>query len=111
MKKYDIFIIEQNTDKEETKWKLIIDISKIWKQYETNTVSIEQFNNAYIQFLKNNKNIIIEKTNTWDKLNDIISRLEEKKDNEQNCLSIWDDIYDWGDNNLVEIKTQNKKDF
>lgn len=110
MKKYIDFILEQNEEKEED-WKLSIDISKMWNQYGKGKVSLEQFNTAYANFLKSNQNIIQEKTQSWNELSEIITRLEEKKSDEEGSFAIWDDIYDWGDSNLVEIKAQNKSDF
>ena len=110
MKNYGDFILEQNKESEED-WKLSIDVSKMWNQYEKNQVTLEQFNIAYANFLKNNQNIIQEKTQSWKELNDIITRLEEKKSDEEGSFAVWDDIYDWGDSNLVEIKAENKSDF
>jgi hypothetical protein len=97
-------------------WKLILNISKIWKDsiYE-NSNELELFNNQYINFLNQQKNLIIEKTSTdvWTKLEELILRLNENKNNISESSSIWDDIYDWADANLVEIKTETelKKDF
>lgn len=111
MKSYYEFIYENAQSDED--WKLVINISKIWKQYENKQITIVQFNDAYINFLKNNQNIIQERVGeaAWQKLNEIISRLEEKKENEEESNSVWDDIYDWGDSNLIEIKAEAKTDF
>ena len=110
MLKYQDFILEQNEDKEE-EWKLTINISKMWKQYDKGDVTIEQFNTAYINFLRNNQNIIQEKTGNWETLNKAIIKLEEKISDEKDSYAAWDNIYDWGDSNLVEIKAKNKTDF
>jgi len=110
MKKYSDFILEQSQEVEDD-WKLSIDVSKMWNQYDKGQVTLEQFNIAYVNFLRNNQNIIQEKTQSWKELNDIITRLEEKKSDEEGSFSVWDDIYDWGDSNLVEIKAENKSDF
>lgn len=110
MLKYNDFILEQNEEKEED-WKLSIDISKMWKQYEKGDVTLDKFNTAYINFLKNNQQLIEEKTGAWEKLNETLIKLEEKKEDEKGSFAIWDDIYDWGDGNLVEIKAENKSDF
>lgn len=109
MLKYKNFLLEQ--EEKEENWKLTIDISKIWNQYDKNIIGLDRFNSAYIEFLTHNKDIIQEKTNNWEKLNDIIIRLNEKKSDIENSYAVWDDIYDWGDSNLVEIKVQNKIDF
>ena len=110
MKKYIDFVLEQNEEKEED-WKLSIDVSKMWNQYEKEQVTLEQFNTAYIKFLQENQSTIQDKTQSWDKLNEIIVKLEEKKSDMEGSFAVWDDIYDWGDTNLVEIKAQNNADF
>ncbi len=111
MKNYENFILEQNQDETQEDWSLSIDISKMWSQYEKSEVTIEQFNTAYINFLNNNQQIIQDKTSAWNKLTEIIVKLEEKKSDEEGCFSIWNDIYDWADSNLVEINAKYKSDF
>ena len=111
MEKYSDIILEQNKESKEDDWKLSIDVSKIWNQYDKGQITLEQFNAGYANFLKSNQNIIQEKTQSWKELNDIIIRLEKKKSDEEGSFAVWDDIYDWGDSNLVEIKAENKSDF
>ena len=109
MRNYIDFILEQKEKEED--WKFSIDVSKMWNQYEKEQVTLEQFNTAYIKFLQENQSAIQDTTKSWDKLNEIIIKLEEKKSDVEGSFAIWDDIYDWADSNLVEIKAQNKKDF
>ncbi len=105
-------------EQKEQNWKLILDISKIWNDnlYENNT-ELLSFNEQYIKFLNSQKNLIIKNTseNAWIKLEELIKRLTEHKDKLVESTSVWDDIYDWGDSNLVQIKvqddTQTKTDF
>lgn len=101
-------------EQKEENWKLILDISKIWKDslYENNNDLIS-FNEQYINFLNSNKNLIIKQTseNSWIKLEELINRLSESKDNITESSSVWDDIYDWADGNIVQIKVENEKDF
>lgn len=101
-------------EQKEENWKLILDISKIWKDslYENNNDLI-LFNEQYINFLNSNKNLIIKQTseNSWIKLEELINRLNESKDNITESSSVWDDIYDWADGNIVQIKVENEKDF
>jgi len=101
-------------EQKEENWKLILDISKIWKDslYENNNDLI-LFNEQYINFLNSNKNLIIKQTseNSWIKLEELINRLSESKDNITESSSVWDDIYDWADGNIVQIKVENEKDF
>jgi len=99
-------------EQKEEGWKLVLDISKIWKDslYE-NTNELVLFNNNYISFLNNQKGLIIKQTseNSWLKLQELIDRLTKNKDKIEESTSVWDDIYDWGDSNMVEIKTEQEK--
>lgn len=110
------FKLFEQSQKEEN-WKLVLDISKIWKDsiYQ-NTNELLQFNEQYVNFLNQNKDLIIQNTSeeSWNKLLELINRLNENKNKLTESASVWDDIYDWGDSNLVEIKAQEetlKKDF
>jgi len=95
-------------EQKEQDWKLILDISKIWNDslYE-NSNELVKFNENYINFLNNQKELIIKQTsqNSWVKLQELIDRMLKNKDKIEESTSIWDDIYDWGDSNMVEIKT------
>lgn len=112
--KFRLFEQSQN----EQDWKLLLDISKIWKDscYQ-NPNELLQFNEQYINFLTQQQNLITEKTSTeaWSKLQELITRLGENKDKITESSSVWDDIYDWADSNMVEITTDStetmKKDF
>jgi putative heme iron utilization protein len=95
---------------DEKDWKLKLDISKIWKDtvYD-NANELLTFNDQYINFLNSNKDLIVQKTseNAWIKLQELITRLTENKEKIVESNSVWDDIYDWGDTNMIEIKTEN----
>lgn len=110
------FKLFEQEEKKEKDWKLVLDISKIWKDslYE-NKNDLLSFNEQYIDFLNKQKDLIIEKTseNAWVKLKELIDRLIENKDKIVESSSVWDDIYDWGDTNFIEIKVQDEvqKDF
>lgn len=105
--KFKLFEQNSNQDKEKD-WKLTLDISKIWKDsvYE-NSNELVSFNDQYINFLNSQKDLIIKQTseNAWVKLQELIARINENKDKIVESSSVWDDIYDWGDTNLVQIKT------
>ena len=66
------------------------------------------FERAFSAFLNQNKDLIIQNTSeeSWNKLLELINRLNENKNKLTESASVWDDIYDWGDSNLVEIKAQ-----
>lgn len=99
-------------EQKEQDWKLILDISKIWNDtlYENNN-ELLKFNEQYINFLNSQKNLIIKQTseNSWNKLQELINRLTENKDKLVESSSVWDDIYDWGDSNLVQIKAKEQQ--
>ena len=82
---------------------------------EENGQIITNKRQQYINFLNQQKNLIIEKISidAWNKLEELINRLNENKNNISESSSVWDDIYDWADSNLVQIKVENelKKDF
>lgn len=99
-------------EQKEQDWKLKLDISKIWNDslYE-NANDLVKFNEQYVNFLNSQKNLIIKNTseNAWNKLQELINRLNENKDRIVESSSVWDDIYDWGDSNLVEIKAEEQQ--
>ena len=53
------------------------------------------------------KDLIIKKTsqNSWLKIQELIDRLIKNKNKIDESISVWDDIYDWADSNMIEIKT------
>lgn len=105
------FKLFEEKEKDEN-WKLVLDISKIWKDsiYE-NVNELSSFNDQYINFLNQNKDLIVEKTSedAWNKLQELINRLTENKDKITESSSVWDDIYDWADSNLIQIKAQEEQ--
>lgn len=109
--KYKIF------EKKEEDWKLKINISKIWNEsiYE-NVNDLVTFNDKYINFLNNQKDLIIKQTSneSWNKLQELITKLTENKNNVEKSMAIWDDIYDWADGNIIQITSKEeeiKSDF
>ena len=116
--KFKLFISENKSSEEkEQDWKLKLDISTIWKEsiYE-NSNDLISFNQQYINFLNAQQNLIIQNTSTeaWNKLTELINRLNENKDKITESASVWDDIYDWADGNMVNIQVEKeelKKDF
>ena len=96
-------------EQKEQEWKLILDISKIWKDslYE-NINDLTSFNDQYINFLNKQKDLIIKQTSeeAWNKLQELITKLGENKDKITESTSVWDDIYDWADSNFVQVIVQ-----
>jgi len=99
---------------EKQDWSLILDISKIWKDslYQNND-ELLQFNEQYINFLNQQKDLITKQTSedAWNKLEILINRMSENKDNLEASTSVWDDIYDWADGNMIHITAETEKDF
>ena len=103
----DSAVQDENSDS----WKLSLDISNLWSAYSNGSMSLSNFNTQYINFLNQYRELISQRTGEgWFNLQEIISKLEEKKDNLKSSRNLWDDIYDWGDKFLVEILSI-KKDF
>jgi len=105
-------MFEQQQEKQD--WSLILDISKIWKDslYQNND-DLLQFNEQYINFFNQQKDLITKQTSedAWNKLEILINRISENKDKLEESVSVWDDIYDWADSNSVQIISETKKDF
>jgi peptidoglycan hydrolase CwlO-like protein len=89
-----------------------LDISTIWKDslYE-NVNELVSFNQNYINFLNQQKDLITQQSSQeeWNKLKELITRLEENKNKIEESTSVWDDIYDWADGNMIEIKAESEQ--
>ena len=87
-------------------WRMQIDCTDIWNKYESKELTIEQFNTEYMNRLLKYKNDIINLgTDVWNKVVPLINKLNESKD-EETSLPLYEDIYDWADQNDVLIKTK-----
>ena len=99
-------------EQKDENWKLILDISTIWKDslYE-NVNELVSFNQNYINFLNQQKDLITQQSSQeeWNKLKELITRLEENKNKIEESTSVWDDIYDWADGNMIEIKAESEQ--
>lgn len=112
--KFKLFEQSQSQPENTDDWKLLLDITKIWKDsvYE-DTNKLISFNDQLINFFNKEKDLIIQNTSeeAWNKLQELTTRLNENKDKIIESSSVWDDIYDWGDTNFVEIRAELEKDF
>jgi hypothetical protein len=87
-------------------WRLQIDVSDIWNNYNKKATDITQFNSDYRKRLMEYKTQIAELGNdVWNELVPILNKMTEKK-TESDLFPIYDDIYSWGDQNDVLIKTK-----
>jgi hypothetical protein len=110
------FKLFEQAQKEED-WKLVLDISKIWNEsIYSDPNKLLQFNDQYINFLNSQKDLITQNTSeeAWTKLQELLNKLTENKDKITESCSVYDDIYDWADSNLVQLKAEaelQNKDF
>lgn len=91
---------------ENSEWDFEINISDIWNKYSNGNIDIKNLCISYKNTLLNKKNEIIAKfgEESWKKLDESAQKLSTVED-EKSANSIFDDIYDWADDNEVLIKT------
>ena len=85
-------------------WKLQINISDIWNEYNQKKISVQNFNKKYYNRLLEFKTDINNLGNdVWGDLEKLLVKLNT---NETDLSAVYDDIYDWADRNDVLIKTK-----
>jgi len=90
----------------EDDWRLQIDISDLWNNYESKKITIEQFNKEYAQrLIKYKEQISGLGSDIWNELVPKINDLNIKKTLEESLI-IYDGIYDISDKNDILIKTK-----
>lgn len=96
---------------ENSEWDFEINISDIWNKYSNGNIDIKNFCLSYKNVILNKKSEIISKfgEESWNKLNESVEKLNGI-DDEKKANSIFDDIYDWADDNEVLIKTYTEKE-
>ena len=85
-------------------WKLQINITDIWNEYNQKKISVQDFNKKYYNRLLEYKTDISNLGN--DIWIDLEKSLVKLNTNEPDLSSVYDDIYDWADRNDVLIKTK-----
>ncbi len=90
---------------EDTDWKLIIDISDIWKQYSNKNIDLDNFNNLYIKKLNENKNNISSVIGEfcWDEINNTYIKLQNGS-NIKECEKIYNKLYDIFDKYEIKLE-------
>lgn len=87
-------------------WRMQIDVTDIWNQYDSKGITIEQFNTEYKNRLLKYKNDIVNLgTDVWNEVVPIINKMNEGKD-EEILIPLYEDLYDWADKNDILIKTK-----
>lgn len=85
-------------------WKLALDISKIWKQYEDKDISAAQFNQKYSKFLEGNKSQILKfVVEDKEQFEEIIQKLKDETDINKS-ETLWNSMYDICDKNEILLK-------
>ena len=96
---------------ENVDWNIIIDISLFWNKYSNGELNISDFCKQYKQVILSKKDDIVVKLgqDSWNKLEVLLPKLDSVVTVEES-YSIFDDIYDWADNNEVLIKTNTENE-
>mgnify|MGYP006295979401 CR=1 FL=1 len=81
-------------------WKISIDISEFWNNYNDNKIDESSFVGELIKSFKE-KEKEIKEANCW---NNIVKELNKLHNNLQNSNSIYNNIYDICDKNLIQLK-------
>jgi hypothetical protein len=90
----------------EDDWKMQIDVTDIWNQYNKKEIDLLSFNKKYYDRLIEYKSDISEMgEDVWIKLQELLEKMIQKSE-ENELISIYDDIYNWADQNDVLIKTK-----
>ena len=88
-------------------WKLQINISDIWNQYTNKKLTLENFNNQYYNRLIQYKNDITNLgDDVWNNLSQLLPKLKETYTEQDDLITLYEDIYDWADKNDILIKTK-----
>jgi len=90
----------------EDEWKLQVDVTDLWNQYHEKKIDLVNFNAKYHNRLLEYKKDISELgEDVWTKLLDLLGKMKEEKV-EEKLISVYDDIYNWADQNDILIKTK-----
>jgi len=87
-------------------WKMQIDVTDIWNQYNENKITLLDFNKKYQgRLLEYKEDITNMGEDVWTKLTELVKKMQEKVE-EDELISVYDDIYNWADQNDILIKTK-----
>jgi len=90
----------------EDDWKLQVDVTDLWNQYDEKKIDLKNFNALYHNRLLEYKNDITQMgVDVWSKLLELMGKMKEETEEEE-LISIYDEIYNWADKNDVLIKTK-----
>ena len=90
----------------EDEWKLQIDVTDLWNQYNEKKIDLTNFNAKYHNRLLEYKTDVSELgEDVWSNLTGLLEKMKEEKE-EEKLISVYDDIYNWADQNDILIKTK-----
>jgi len=90
----------------EDDWKLQVDVTDLWNQYDEKKIDLKNFNALYHNRLLEYKNDITQMgVDVWSKLLELMGKMKVETEEEE-LISIYDEIYNWADKNDVLIKTK-----
>lgn len=90
----------------EDEWSLQIDVTDLWNQYNVKEINLNTFNTEYYKrLLKYKSNIVSMGDDVWNKLYAMLEKMNTQK-TEKELIQIYDNIYNWADQNDILIKTK-----
>jgi hypothetical protein len=87
-------------------WVVKLDVVDIWEKYQDDE-DFEEFKEALVPALKDKQDEVQEKLGDEAAMEfeDLISQIEYNADDVEEFDYIWQDLYDWGDENMVWLGT------
>jgi hypothetical protein len=87
-------------------WVVKLDVVDIWEKYQDDE-DFEEFKEALVPALKDKQQEVQEKLGDEAAMEfeDLISQIEYNADDVEEFDYIWQDLYDWGDENMVWLGT------
>ena len=123
MKTYESFVnptqpekgqltIEIDDGQYDENWLYSIDVSKIWNDFTSNSISLVDFNNEYADLLMEHQQNISSKVGDycWNEIEPIVTDELRRATNEEESETIYNKLYDLFDKYEVYIDTGNKEE-
>ena len=90
----------------EDDWKMQIEVTDIWNQYNEKKITLVDFNSKYQnRLLEYKEDITNMGDDVWEKLVELVGKMKERNE-EDDLISVYDDVYNWADQNDILIKTK-----
>ena len=120
MKKYQKFLEDtqyadaqgilflESEDIDDYEWSVIFNVTSYWDKFLDGTLTIEQYNQKLCEFLKKQKEYIIDE-DCWNEMNEILNELNIEKDVDKS-ETIYNKLYDLFDKNNINLKIEQKEE-